>query len=385
MDANRNTTSGERSLDDLPLGMELDDPSERGDHVEGIDLLDGWHFPEELAPHDAPIAASPPKRDCLVILGRRAAGKSVYIARLYEMMWKGCAIVRGKVVDPGRVEAGDHVDWLHCRASGPDHLRFMQALKSMRGGSSLTPTSAMLPARLLIDFRGCTRVIQSVDCSGESFAKAFLHEMDSDDAKGLREAVDRAAGAILLVDPSVVAAGDDRSHEDTFGLMSVAERIRSSEGGASVPIVLLYTKYDTTHMYLREAGGLIGFTKRHFPQLLRLAKPLAVCHCNAIGENRDALNRSIPDMSVEPSNVVEPVRYCLDIMLKNERIAMYEAQRAASRGVDRPSSPADGAAGEAPTDVNDKDPVAVFVSLLVTVAVLVMVVMLAVASRGWWS
>ncbi len=264
---------------------------------------------------EQPRAAAPSgaARDRIVVLGRRRAGKTIFLARLYETLWRGCKLVDGRVVLPGASVEGKDIVRLTCRATtGASHLQLMKTVESMQRGAWPLATQGNTYAELVVAYRGVEHMVTALDYPGEVFAKAFLHDSYEGDAAELRAAVDRAAAAILLIDPAVVASGGAEAHEDAFGLMQAALRIRSGVDGASVPIAIVFTKADASAAFLREAGGTRAFAKRHFGQLFDNVQRTAVFASAAVGERRDARGKSVPDLSRPPTNIIEPLRYCLD-------------------------------------------------------------------------
>ena len=289
-------------------------------------------------------------RDRILVLGRRSAGKSTFLIRLYEMMWEGRTLVDGRVISVDEHAQGDNVTRIDCRATtGTGHMNFMRAMSSMWNGSWPDATAGNSYSEIRVSYGGATHRLVTLDFPGEVFKKAFLQDSMDGDAAELRHAVDHAAGAILLVDPSVIAEGELDSHEDSFGLLQAALRIRESEGGSVVPIALVFTKIDVTGRFLREAGGTNAFARKHFRQLFSHAGQTAVYASTAVQQRLDALGRSVPDVDRTPHNVVEPLRYCLDRMRENARHrALLERREAAVRERERAATEARGRAAPLP-------------------------------------
>ena len=279
-------------------------------------------------------------RDRIVILGRRRAGKTIFLARLYETLWEGCTLVDGRMVRGSGPVEGNDVAKLACRATtGSAHLQFMETVEAMRGGSWPLATQGNTYAEIVVAYRGREHAVTALDYPGEVFTKAFLHDSHDMDALELRAAVDRAAAAILLIDPAVVAQGGSEAHEDAFGLMQAALRIRNGIDGQSVPIAIVFTKADSNGPFLREAGGVRAFARKHFGQLFVNVQRTAVFASAAVGEKRNALGKTAPDMSKPPVNIIEPLRYCLDtiqyvdraVAVREERIAQAESSERLAR------------------------------------------------------
>ena len=189
----------------------------------------------ESAPGSSPepsFGSSPPLRDRIVILGRRRAGKTIFLARLYEALWQGCKVIDGRMLAAGESSGGRKVVVMSCRTtSGPAHVQFMKIAEELRKGKWPAATSGNTYSEIVVSNGGREHVVTALDYPGEVFRKAFMLESDDPDAVELRMTVDRAAAAILLIDPSVAAGGGDEAQEDVFGLTHAALRIRKSIGG----------------------------------------------------------------------------------------------------------------------------------------------------------
>lgn len=278
----------------------------------------------------APSAASAAVRDRIVVLGRRQSGKTVYLARLYEALWRGCRMIDGRVVAPGEDLSGKSVTELLCRATtGPAHAHFMAVAEDLRAGRWPQGTIGTTYAELLVTHAGREHTVTAIDYPGEVFRKAFMAESADPDAVELRATVDRAAAAIILIDPEIVARGGPEAQEDTFGLTQATARIRASVDGALVPIAIVFTKCDESRVLLREAGGVRAFAEKHFSQLFRGAQRTSVFPCAAVRSTRNTLGKSVPRADKPPENVVEPLRYCLDQMERGAdvRVAKEAKQR----------------------------------------------------------
>lgn len=272
---------------------------------------------------------APALRDRIVVLGRRGSGKTIYLARLYEALWKGCKLVDGQLLAPGAETQGRRVTKMSCRStSGQAHTQFMRIASELREGKWPAATAGNTYAEIVVTNEGREHVVTALDYPGEVFRKAFLLESEDADAAELRSVVDRAAAAILLIDPSTVAGGGEAAQEDVFGLTQAALRIRKSIGGELVPIAIVFTKCDENAVFLKEAGGVRKFAAKHFGQLLREIDRTSVFPCAAVRTSRSALGKPVPKSDNPPENVVEPLRYCLDYLERGEDVVRSRAAQA---------------------------------------------------------
>jgi hypothetical protein len=272
---------------------------------------------------------TPPRRDRIVVIGRRRAGKTIYLARLYEALWQGCKLVDGKAAVAGESTEGRRVVEVSCRAtSGAAHTQFMKVIQELRAGRWPAATIGNSYAELIVTYGGRERVLTALDYPGEVFRKAFMNDSDDPDAVELLAAIDRAAAAIFLIDPAVVAAGGEESYEDTFGLTQAASRIRSGRDGTDVPIAVVFTKADVNRALLREAGGVREFAFKHFGQMFRSVERTSVFPTAAVRVAENGLGRSVPRADKPAENVVEPLRYCFEMMDSGDAKArIREAQQ----------------------------------------------------------
>lgn len=267
-------------------------------------------------------------RDRIVVIGRRRAGKTIFLARLYEALWQGCTLVDGCLPSKTDRRAGVETK-MSCRAtSGAAHTQFMRIAEELRAGRWPAATIGNSYAELRVDYGGREYLLTALDYPGEVFRKAFMGDSTDPDAMELINAVDRAAAAIFLIDPAVVAAGGDEAHEDTFGLTQAATRIREGPGGSEVPIAVVFTKCDLNGAFLREAGGVREFAVRHFGQLFKSVEKTSVFASAAVRSVQNSLGKSVPRVDRVPDNVVEPLRYCFDGMAAaSDRVRVAEVKR----------------------------------------------------------
>ena len=276
----------------------------------------------QMHPTPAPVAAThampatPVARDRVMILGRRRSGKTIYLARLYEAMWEGCEFVDGRLQKPSKSSPtsglGRTVS-MSCRATtGPAHTFFMETCQSLRSGKWPGSSSGNDYSEIIVTNGSRTHAVTMLDYPGEVFRKAFMLESDDMDAIELRMSVDRAAAAILLIDPSVVVSGSSDAQEDVFGLTQCVIQIRKGLNGGKGPIVIVFTKSDINGVFLKEAGGAREVAAKHFSQLLREIGPTKIFPCSAVRVRQNSHGKQVPIADHGPDWVVEPLRFCLE-------------------------------------------------------------------------
>lgn len=265
--------------------------------------------------HIPPTAV--PTRDRIVIIGRRAAGKTVYLAALYQQLWKSR-------------------DGLCMKAlSGRSHKELMGICETLRRGEwpPATERTTVAHTEFELQYRHRKQVLVALDYAGEVFQDAFVNDdMESPQARALISHIDRAVAVILLVDPSVAASGDAEAFvDDDYGIVQAIQRIRDWPGGEDVPVVLLFTKFDQNRQLFAGKGSIQEFVKTHYPALCRTLHRFKVFHASAVQTVPDGRGRMRPKADSIPVNVVESLKYCLDKLEAREERKQIEEQQAAER------------------------------------------------------
>jgi GTPase SAR1 family protein len=252
------------------------------------------------------VGDAPPPRDRVVVVGRTQAGKTVYVARLYEQLWNS--------------RSGE----VHMRAlSGPPHVKFMQIISSMRDGHWPDATGGKDYIDVEVTFARRKFRMTLLDYPGETFSKAFvMGQTDAEDTRDLVEHIDRAAGVILLIDPQNAVESRDQAKraDDDFGMQQVLHRIRSFPSGENVPVAIVLTKTDLRKALVQSLGGLENFARTYLSNLLRPAgKVSKLFRCVAVWSRASSrTGKAVPDLDREPVNLVEPLVWVLKKMIEIE-------------------------------------------------------------------
>ncbi|MCH7702867.1 MAG: hypothetical protein IID37_14380 [Planctomycetes bacterium] len=159
--------------------------------------------------------STPPRRDRIVILGRRASGKTVYLSVLYEKFWKSLDSLTLKAV------------------SGNTHSDLVRVVEGLREGRWPAATLETQYCDLEVKYKGRKHLMVTLDYAGELFRRAFVEDItDTPETAALVEHIDAAAAVILLIDPaSLVGDNSDARIDDDFGMTQAVTRIRNWPGG----------------------------------------------------------------------------------------------------------------------------------------------------------
>lgn len=250
-------------------------------------------------------------RDRIVMLGRRSAGKTIFLASLYQQLWRSQGELSMKA------------------CSGRCHQALMNTCETLRAGTwpYATGRSELSQMEVELRYRGRRRLMVVLDYAGELFRDVFVQDrLDSPEAAVLLTHLSRAAVLFILVDPSVAVGRDQQAYaDDDFGMVQAVQHLQSQPGGREVPVVLLLTKLDQNYPLFRGTGATQRFVARHYPALVRTCPNLRIYHTSAVQVVRFRNGRTRPRGDSRPVNSVEPLRYCLDLLERRRQMARSEA------------------------------------------------------------
>lgn len=236
-------------------------------------------------------------RDRIVILGRRAAGKTVYLSVLYEKYWKAIHGLTMKAI------------------SGNVHTDLVKTVDALRHGRWPPATLETQHCDLEIDYKGQRYVLVALDYAGELFRKAFVEDVrDTEETAVLVEHIDRAAAVIMLVDPATLGGDDvDAKIDDDFGMTQVATRILNWPGGDKIPFVLALTKADVNGKLISNEGGVERFVAKHYPALARTIGKVMIFKVAAVEvETTNSDNIQLPKANFKSYQIEKPLVFCLE-------------------------------------------------------------------------
>jgi hypothetical protein len=249
-------------------------------------------------PAQPPPVSAPLLRDRIIVLGRRRSGKTVYLARLYERLWRSKGEIHMSAVD------------------GQTHLGLLTQMDAMNKKRWPASTETLSHFRIDVTYQGEKFLMVALDYPGEVFRRAFMEGSDEPAVRELLDNVDRAAAVIVLIDPGVEFEGDlvEQADQD-FGLVAAIKRIREWPGAETVPVAITLTKCDKYRAEIEAFGGLVRFVKERYTNLYRVAfdggRTGLVFACSAVRAKKDGLGRDVPDLSKPPKGLIEPIESCL--------------------------------------------------------------------------
>ena len=266
------------------------------------------------SPASVNAAAQPIVRDRILVLGRRKAGKSVFLARLYERMWNS---------------KGD----IHMAAvNGRTHMALLRQINEMSQRRWPAATNDLQDFTIDVTYHNERFTMIAPDYPGEVFKQAFVDGISNEPTRQLLKSIDGAAAVIVLVDPQVVVDGDLLIHsEQDFGLVAAIKYIRDSPGAEFVPVAIALTKCDKYREEIEAAGGPGKYIRETYMNLCRVTfrkgHKGTVFACSAVAVKRDGLGNEVPDLSGPPRGLIEPLEYCLEALSRNRSVAADRNER----------------------------------------------------------
>jgi len=241
------------------------------------------------------------KRDRIVILGRRSAGKTVYLSLLYDLFWKSKGDFSMKAVN------------------GTNHLEFIRIASDLRKGIWPAATQTFSQAFIEVTYKYQKKIVVLLDYPGEVFTEAFVKDVESENTRILLDHIDHAEAIILLVDPAHVVTDDvNVSVDNDYGLLQALDRVLNWAEGDTVPIVLVLTKIDESRKIINENKGTAAFVMKYFPKLVNRAMNFRVCTASSVQVEKGKDGRTVPKKSFKSKNLEKPLLYCFDVVDSNE-------------------------------------------------------------------
>lgn len=286
------------------------------DEYQNDDKLADLNVPSTISECEPEFTLSDeaPQRDRIVILGRTRSGKTVFITRMYEQLWNS------------------RDNFFIKALSGATHKDFLRKANHLRNGNWFPSTGSSTYTDFEITDEERTRLLVSLDYSGELFTMAFTDGVKRKDADELINHVDRACAVILLLSPDVDHENDiDAIADDTIGMQLAVQHIRDSQDGDKIPIAIVVTKGDEFKQVLRDYGGLRKYLVKHYLPLIRVIghfKPFVVAAVQCKTEvSKDGKKSYIPSFDLPPINLLKPLRWCLDKLNDSDDQTEWERRR----------------------------------------------------------
>jgi hypothetical protein len=233
------------------------------------DVSDGDDDDDDTTP--SPL---PRQRNTILVVGRQASGKSVYLARLFA-----------------ELDAHEPSSWtrhamrLHARKPG-----VYQTLQSYNRELSMgrwpRTTTSWTELDLEVEHPMGSTAIKYLDYPGEVFTRAFTQQAASEDATRLRSALIATSHVILLIDVAQLHVKRDQPDDarrqseradNTDGMVAFLRQLKDTESvlegsaSGSVPVSIILTKADSNRALLAATACLAGSWPKLQPRVEMLA------------------------------------------------------------------------------------------------------------------
>ena len=192
------------------------------------------------------------ERHTVLVIGRQAAGKSVYISRLFREL----------------DEHNEHTQKKYEMTMSTKEFSTRELLNSkirqLEMGEWISANAGQTE-RMAFEIRTPEKNIKFLylDYPGELFSRAFYEGLNGSDQEEFRSHLSRAQALIILIDPTSLSRKIEQ-HEDarserednTQGLVNMLSELWEGALVAQIPVLLLFTKGDINASWLAASACL---------------------------------------------------------------------------------------------------------------------------------
>jgi GTPase SAR1 family protein len=192
------------------------------------------------------------ERNTVLVIGRQAAGKSVYISRLFREL----------------DEHNEHTQKKYEMTMSTKEFSTRELLNSkirqLEMGEWISANAGQTE-RMAFEIRTPEKNIKFLylDYPGELFSRAFYEGLNGSDQEEFRSHLSRAQALIILIDPTSLSRKIEQ-HEDarserednTQGLVNMLRELWEGALVAQIPVLLLFTKGDINASWLAASSCL---------------------------------------------------------------------------------------------------------------------------------
>jgi hypothetical protein len=266
------------------------------------------------------FGASTARRDTVLLLGGAGAGKTVFVARLYEALWGGVRLVKGRLDTSTATEGRERaVRTMTGKARDVKvHQELLRVAGELAAGKWPATNVGISHLELEVTLDGRTGLVSIVDYPGSELDRAINWQGSDPLSAELIWLAQHAAAVMVFIDPECVTAGGTRRDEDIAAITHAVTMARRGAGRGETPISVVVTKSDRHNEFLQANGGAKGVLAQRARVLSDIVQPATYWPTSAINSVVTVGGWMKPKVKRPPLNVVEPFAYC---------IAMLERQR----------------------------------------------------------
>lgn len=259
------------------------------------------------------FGASSARRDIVLLLGGAGAGKTAFAATLYQQLWGGVRLVRGRA---GRaVQQGDPepaVRTVRGKARNiATHHEMLRITEELEAGKWPASSVGISHVEVDVTLDGTTELVSIVDYPGAELDRAINWQGSDPLSTELIWLAENAAALIVFIDPDCIAAGGAQWDQDRAAIAHAIRLARRGAGREQTPVAIIVPKADRHKESVTSSGSARGLLAVRDPALADLVQPAAYWPTSCISAVATVGGWLKPKRKRPPVNVVEPFLYCL--------------------------------------------------------------------------
>lgn len=259
------------------------------------------------------FGASSARRDVVLLLGGAGAGKTVFTATLYEQLWSGAQVVRGRVAHAAADGSPDRATrTIRGKARHiSTHHELMRIAGDLAAGKWPAGSVGMSHVEIEVTLDGSTELISIVDYPGAELDRAINWQGSDPLSTELIWLAENAAALIVFIDPDCLAAGGAQWDQDRAAITHAIRLARRGVGREQTPVAIVVPKADRHKESVTSSGSAKGLLAVRDPVLADLVQPAAYWPTSCISAVATVGGWMKPKRKRPPLNVIEPLLYCL--------------------------------------------------------------------------
>jgi hypothetical protein len=264
--------------------------------------------------------ASSARRDIVLMLGGAGAGKTVFAARLYEALWSGVRLLKGRVDGAAGPISGERaVRTITGKARDIKvHHDVLRIAGELAAGKWPASNVGLSHLELEVTLDGVTELVSLVDYPGGELDRAINWQGSDPLSAELVWLAQNASAVIVFIDPECVSVGGTRWDEDLAAITHAVTMARRGAGREDIPVSVVVTKVDRHNEFVQANGGVKGVLAHRARVLSDVVQPATYWPTSAISAVATVGGWMKPKRKRPPMHVVEPFVYCL-AMLERQR------------------------------------------------------------------
>jgi hypothetical protein len=280
------------------------------------ELMGGPSAPRSRRAKPEPLrafGASSARRDVVLLLGGSGAGKTVFTATLYQQLWSGARVVRGRVaqdVADGAAERATRTIRGKARHIATHH-ELLRIAEDLAAGKWPAASVGISHVEVEVTLDGETELVSIVDYPGAELDRAINWQGSDPLSTELIWLAENASAFIVFIDPDCIAAGGAQWDQDRAAIAHAIRLARRGAGREQTPVAIIVPKADRHKESVTSSGSARGLLAVRDPVLADLVQPAAYWPTSCISAVATVGGWLKPKRKRPPINVVEPLLYCL--------------------------------------------------------------------------